>query len=49
MTPDMPSGGGYTGSIGSCNYPQTKVSQEPKFDNAVRKGRKRRKKRKHGK
>lgn len=48
MNPPNSSSGGYTGNIGSCGYPQTKVNQTPKFDNAVRKG-KRRKKRKHGK
>jgi hypothetical protein len=36
----------YNGTIGSCGYPQAKVDQTPKYDNAVRKGRKRRKKRK---
>jgi hypothetical protein len=36
--------GGYSGSIGSCGYPQTKVSQEPRYDNCVRK---RKKKKKH--
>jgi hypothetical protein len=38
--------GGYTGGIGACGYPQSKVSQEPRFDNCVRK---RKKKKKHDK
>lgn len=44
MTP-YASAASYSGSIGSCGYPQTKVDQTPKYDNQVRKG-KRRKKRK---
>jgi hypothetical protein len=36
--------GGYGGGIGSCQYPQAKVSQEPKYDNAVRKRRRKKKK-----
>jgi len=49
MTPGATGGGqsgGYSGSVGSCGYVQSKVSQEPRYDNGVRK---RRKKKKHAK
>jgi hypothetical protein len=45
MNPGASPGGGYSGSIGSgCGSPQTMVNQTPRYDNQVRKRRKKRKK-----
>jgi len=38
----------YGGGIGACGYPQAKVDQTPKYDNQVRKGKRKKKKDKHG-
>jgi len=44
MSPDASPGGGYKGgSMSGCGYPQTKVDQTPKYDNGVRKRRKKKK------
>ena len=37
-------GGGYTGSVGSCGYGQFMADQRPRFDNQIKK---RKKKKKH--
>jgi hypothetical protein len=37
-------GGGYTGSVGSCGYGQMLADQRPRFDNQIKK---RKKKKKH--
>lgn len=43
-SPDASPGGSYKGGMSACNYVQAKVSQEPKYDNGVKKRRKKKKK-----
>ncbi len=44
MSPDASPGGYSGGSMAGCGYPQNKVDQTPKYDNGVRKPRKKKKK-----
>lgn len=44
MTPSASPGGYSGGSMAGCGYPQTKVDQTPKYDNQVRKRKRKKKK-----
>jgi hypothetical protein len=44
MSPDASPGGYSGGSMAGCGYPQSKVDQTPRYDNNVRKRKKKKEK-----